>query len=135
MTTKEKIIKYRAKNLITKEWEYGTPIKITTKYYIISQNNVIPIDPITLGQYIHNKDIDLNPIYEGDIVDCSKEWWDAAGYAGHDSPILEVQWHDETCGFAPFSVYDSDCGVWIDPANCKIIGNIYDNPELLKDGE
>lgn len=62
----------------------------------------------------------------------SEEWWDACGPAGHDSPIINVEWIDELTGFDPFANYDCDCGVYIDASECEVIGNIFDNPELLK---
>lgn len=54
------------------------------------------------------------------------------GPAGHDSPIINVEWIDELTGFDPFANYDCDCGVYIDASECEVIGNIFDNPELLK---
>jgi uncharacterized phage protein (TIGR01671 family) len=86
----------------------------------------------TVGQFTGLTDKNGKKIFEGDIVDAKEEWWFASGPAGHDTPILVVEWDDEFCGFAPFADYDCDCGVYINASGCEVIGNIYDNPELLK---
>ena len=90
------------------------------------------VEPETVGQFTGLTDKNGTKIFEGDIVDASGEWWNAAGPAGHDSPIIAVEWDDELCGFAPFAVYDCDCGVYISSRGVEVIGNIYDNPELLE---
>jgi len=78
-------------------------------YKIISEN-----------QYSGLKDKSGKEIYEGDIVvyDCdnfSVTWNDGSFHA-----------HSEQEG-----VYDT--GFWNITNNCKIIGNIYENPELLNE--
>lgn len=89
------------------------------------------IDPNTISQYTGQRDENGIMIFEGDIIDASKERWQAE----HDSPITPVEWDDDVCGFAPFAIYDCDCGIYINAGNCRVIGNIYDNPELLKPEE
>ena len=95
-------------------------------------NEWIEIDPETVCQYTGMIDKNGKRIWENDIVDASGEWWDAFGPAGHDSPIINVEWIDELTGFDPFANYDCDCDVYIDASGCEVIGNIFDNPELLK---
>lgn len=90
------------------------------------------IDPETLCQYTGLKDKNGNRIWENDIVDASEEWWNACGPAGHNSPIIKVEWLEGLTGFDPFANYDCDCGVYIDASGCEVIGNIFDNPELLE---
>jgi uncharacterized phage protein (TIGR01671 family) len=90
------------------------------------------VNPETIGQFTGLTDKNGTKIFEGDIIDASAEWWDASGPAGHDSPIIAVTWNNDLCGFDPFANYDCDCGVYICADNCKVIGNIYDNPELLE---
>lgn len=80
------------------------------------------IDPDTLCQFTGLHDADGKPIFQGDIIK------DEVG------EIYEVCWYDDLASFMaemvysqkPFMMYD------IDPKNCKIIGNAFDNPELLK---
>ena len=94
--------------------------------------NDVEIDPETLCQYTGLTDKNGNRIWENDIVDASEEWWSACGPAGHNSPIIKVEWLEGLTGFEPFANYDCDCGVYIDASGCEVIGNIFDNPELLK---
>ena len=90
------------------------------------------VDPETVGQFTGLTDKNGKKIFEGDIIDASNEWWGAAGPAGHDCPIIAVEFSEFHCGFDPFADYDCDCDVYIKAKGCEIIGNIHDNPELLK---
>ena len=103
---------------------------ILEKYFILCGEEQWMVKPNTIGQYTGEVDKNGNKIFEGDIIDASSEWWDAAGYAGHDSSIILVQWDEYECGFSPFSTYDSDCGVSINASGCEVIGNIHDKPEI-----
>ena len=125
------------------EWVYGYYEFYNGGHYINVQTDrvnsggypireFIEVIPETVGQYTGFTDKNGKKIFEGDIIDASKEWWDAGGPAGHHSPIIEVKWDEDFCGFDPFANYDCDCGVYISALGCVIIGNIHDNPELLK---
>lgn len=136
-------ILFRAKRIDNGEWvegqyayilnpltESGEPIK----HLICNGTNIFnnEIDPETLCQYTGLKDKNGKRIWENDIVDASEEWWSACGPAGHNSPIIKVEWLEGLTGFDPFANYDCDCGVYIDASGCEVIGNILDNPELLE---
>lgn len=71
----------------------------------------------TVGQYTGLTDKNGKKIFEGDIVEYS--------CPGRKSYIT-VAWDADDCGFTPFSDYD-----YIYTMDVIVIGNIYDNPELL----
>jgi uncharacterized phage protein (TIGR01671 family) len=87
-------------------------------------------------QYTGLKDKNGVEIYEGDIVSLKGQWIDASGPVGlGGKENQQVEWNKETTGWNPFANYDSDCGVYIEADGCEIIGNIYENPELLKENK
>lgn len=132
-------ILFRGKRIDNGEWVEGYFVNLWLMHYqkhqpIITDNNAVSydVDPSTVGQYTGLTDKSGKKIFEGDIVDASNEWWYASGPAGHDSPVILVEWENDLCGFEPFANYDCDCGVYINAKNCEVLGNIHDNPKLLK---
>ena len=92
-------------------------------------------DKCVFMQFTGLHDKNGKEIWEGDIINLGDNWWEAAGPAGYDSPIQVVQWNEEHCGFDPFANYDCDCGVYYSSEMCEVIGNVFQNPELLKGKE
>ena len=78
-------------------------------------------DDYVLMQYTGLKDKNAKEVYEGDIVKF-RAINPCSGKASYEEIIL-VTWEDYNCGFNVFSDKFID---W------EIIGNIYENPELLK---
>lgn len=90
-------------------------------------------DEYEIMQYTGKKDLNGKDIYEGDIVKCySREKW--AIETGVDSKLVlygtgEVVWFESECGFGIKGQDPTFLG-WYE---CfEIIGNIYENQELLK---
>lgn len=113
------------------DWLFGDYARLkdgkTTMHFIYGQGE---IDIATLGQYTGLKDKNGTKIFEGDIVIFTDEC-DYPHWFKRNDKIL-VKWDDITSGFSPYVEYDSDCCEFVNGGETEIIGNIYDNPELLK---
>jgi uncharacterized phage protein (TIGR01671 family) len=146
-------IKFRGKSLLDSKWYYGfyynmDDSRIGERRHIIRwenngpgrQNIEEPIDPKTLGQYIGIKDIYGKKVFRGDIVKV-KEIVYASCYREEVGEIREftgeVVWKNHGWHIAKKienGVRYHSLWLWnIEDDSMEIIGNIYDNPELLKD--
>ena len=89
------------------------------------------VDKNTICQYTGFNDNHGNKIWENDLIEC-KEF--SNGYLIKHF-LSQVEWDDGGTGFA---FKDSKHGwAFMDSLTvyeCQVIGNIYDNPELLKGG-
>ena len=124
-------ILFRGKKNNSGEWVYGNlfnPDKADTPTQICMGTHIVricyEIDPKTVGQYTGLTDKNGKKIFEGDIVK----------YSTNKVGIINY-------GTACFSVHDIKSRnnpaldiIFADYSNVEIIGNIYDNPELLKGG-
>lgn len=93
----------------------------TTKFFNVNKVECIE-------QYTGLKDKNGKEIYEGDIV-----------IDIYDKEFYEVEFDLDRAGFIPFACGDG-CGccesyVINDSEDVKIVGNIHENPELLKGGK
>ena len=77
------------------------------------------LEDIELMQYTGQKDKNGKEIYEGDIIICK--------YGPEIT--MEVKWIDE--GFRTLGKYNGDNYVGYVKNSAEVIGNIYENPELL----
>lgn len=111
-----RVIKFRGKRVDNGEWVYG--------YYFVGMNDThwivtsefifIPIQKETVGQFTGLKDKNGKEIYEGDIVE--------------DNESLSIVEYDSYGTYSPFGHGDyATISTWV-----TVIGNIHDNPELLK---
>ena len=111
-------IKFRGKRLDNQGWAYG--------YYAMWQNDstIFPsssigkpykVDKSTVGQFTGLYDKNGKEIYEGDIM-C---WPDYEGKKFQTRWVVE--WNDKRSGWSD----------WSPKEKAEVIGNIYENPELL----
>ena len=86
-------------------------------------DEVAPVDPDTVGQFTGLCDREGKEIFEGDIVKN-----ESAGFYGF------VKYND-----AAFIIYLGEMNgvllICLQTCAMKVIGNIYDNPKLLKGGQ
>lgn len=121
-------IKFRAKSL-GGIWEYGD-LHLRSKHPHI--HNLICakiyIDSNTIGQYTGLHDKNGKEIYEGDIVRFNQKFL-------IENTLIVCYEYSHIGGFSLCTkegYYSMFGEAWLEPFYCEVIGNIHDNPELLK---
>lgn len=137
-------IVFRGKDIDNKGWVYGALVQqqddpLKEKAFIISYSNyqfgdfseavMHEVDPETVGQCTGFGDKNGNKIFEGDIVSiCNSKTF-----------FFIVYWNHAVKSFILKSTVNGvngiDCNVLDSTQDIEVIGNIYNNPELIKDGD
>jgi uncharacterized phage protein (TIGR01671 family) len=134
--TPRRRIEFRGKRLDNGEWVYGNLIRGDSTTKVVPADCCTDYDewkvhPNTVGQYIGRNDVQNNRIYEGDIVA-----WLVDARSENKSPTHIIIYDD--CGFygTPIEEYNHfyTSPIPIDRKNVcfRLLGNIFDNPEMLK---
>lgn len=118
-------------------WRYGIiehTLKSTGCDFLMSRFweliNSGELDIKTLGEYIGVKDVSDKEIYSGDIVKVIDNYEDVGFMAGE---IREVYFSDGGFRLKPKEI-KKNRGHWLeDGKDVEVIGNIYENPELIKE--
>ncbi|MBR9648706.1 YopX family protein [Clostridium tyrobutyricum] len=132
-------IKFRGKLIDIDEWVYGnydTSIEDgdnggTEIYYreintLLTYVNSQLVYPETVGQYTGLKDRQGVEIYEGDVLDYDN----GIGIKGI------VKWYEDGFAIGILGAGDaSNKSLHQSTEDIEVIGNIHENPELLKEGE
>ena len=129
-------IKFRGKTGTTegKKWVYGYLYKIKSffsedyQYFIKNEHlQETSVDEDTIGQYTGLKDKNRKEIYEGDIVKVftNKKWRIGKIIYEHSEFTIDVT-NNKDFKYGRTSIIEN---------LTEVIGNIYDNPELLEKGE
>lgn len=117
-------IKFRARRVSDRRWVYGTYAKHIGHFVIFDEKSGERhiIDPGTLGQYTGLKDKNGVGIFEGDIVQDE---------VGIKAEVRFIQ-QEAAFKFVIEKVNDPQTIYAAQALKCEVIGNIYENAELLK---
>ena len=121
-------IKFRGRKLVGEDagkWAYGWLSTNIKGNPVIKDDNVqfpVAVDAETVGQYTGMKDSTGKEIYEGDIVRTSD----------NDDELAVVEWDEEDLRFTvTHGNVINGLGEEYYPREVEVVGNIYDDPELL----
>ena len=128
---------FKAKRLDNGEWVQGYLYGIWEKRYILwgmtnDVPNMIEVDSTTICQCTGLKDENDKLIWENDVVGFWDTYSTENGQAEMDC-IGKVVWDDETISFQVTNRLYAESYEVLD--ECSVIGNIFDNPELLESEE
>lgn len=143
---------FKAKFDDSDRWVKGELVEVNDSYLIIpnhaskisvcwfSASNIIEVKKDTICQCTGLKDKNGNLIWENDIVkDLFSDVYAQIKYGGYQSCFDSTK--VEHIGFSVnwFGRYAKsrrkDLGYWINMVDAEIVGNTFDNPELLESGE
>ena len=137
-----RIPEYRGKDG-TGEWRYGSLMVEIRKIHNVDQflftireidgRSEVIVDGKTVGQLIGLVDKNGKKIFEGDIVRC----WDGVGKKGelrreYHTPMVVSYCQLWTAFVVEDKPYKTQFQLWKDFSAFEVIGNIHDNPELVK---
>lgn len=127
-------IKFRGYGKFEKKWVYGYGLhKVTYEdgssnaYVTAGTREVFIVDKESAGQYTGIKDYEGKEIYEGDIVE--KEIMELLF---DDSKLIGVVKMIEGCWCVVNDKKKVAKSLWSETDVNRVIGNIYENPELLE---
>jgi len=131
-----RLIQFRAKAEFNNEWVYGLPVHYNrdphTEKWTIRDASVIglehDVDPNTIGEFAGLTDWNFDYIYEGDIVEREDGKKYLVIFKEGKFFAAEDMKHPFLGKGAPLWTLTKM------KTPCKVIGNKYDNPELLEGG-
>jgi uncharacterized phage protein (TIGR01671 family) len=100
--------------------------------YSSKSSEYFEVDPETIGQFTDIKDKNGKDIYEGDIISMVDEYYEGdSRYQGFKG---QVMYEDGSFGIFGNGQYEYMCldECCVNNYEYEVIGNIHDNPELLK---
>lgn len=143
---REILFRGKTKNELPSRWIYGSLTDVGHKWFIDDYETNARVITETIGQYTGLKDKNGTKIFEGDIVKLTRTNMYAPSTSFHNKDLVSlhrIYWNDDkhcfyqehfdiekkrVAGGGSLNFNDERAKQNI----IEVIGNIYDNPELLK---
>lgn len=133
-------IKFRGKSKRTGEWLYGDLVRNVEGAFAVvppfemnthNECSTYEVDEKAVGQFTGFTDCVKREIYENDIL-----YFEEFG----NNYTVVVKWNEEIGTWSIQLSYETrlgsrPLGEWLREERLEVIGNVFDNPELLKGGE
>ena len=122
-------IKFRWKSILTDEWFYGDLVhsadKKRTAILVNDKDSYDECEVVTetIGQFTSLYDCDGKEIFEGDILDFNGLTVEVRFVRGAFALLVNGNLDDELYGDCRTDLF------------AKVIGNVYENPDILKGGK
>ena len=136
---------FKAKRLDNGEWVIGYYGVIGERNVIIEKyaenyycpdtcesrhgNQIHEVNSKTICQCTGLKDTDGNLIWENDVV---KQFADCNELGNSLYFFYQIRWNNEYSAFEGYEIYTEETVLFPDLEDIEVIGNIFDNPELLE---
>lgn len=118
-------IKFRGRHEVAGNWYYGHLYKQDSNWVITTDGYTrYVVDEKTIGQFTGLSDKFGKEVYEGDIVKAEDGIW-AVEFASPWEGVVLINSVKEEMST---NFVDN----WYTPEDTKVIGNIYENPEILQ---
>ena len=131
---------YKAKRLDNGEWVEGylsypfCTNKGNESYYFYAKDSLglfcrCVVDASTICQCTGLKDKNGKLIWENDVV---KQFADCNELGNSLYFFYQIRWNNEYSAFEGYEIYTEETVLFPDLEDIEVIGNIFDNPELLE---
>lgn len=134
-------IKFRGKHKASGEWVYGLPTSVSTITFAETEithinqffddrklgRQYVEMIPETLGEFTGLNDKNGKELFEGDICRFGSGMIRSIDFKnGGFGYLPDLDWRDDFVGFAGHNHFTEVL------EKIEVIGNIYENPELIK---
>lgn len=123
-------IKFRGFNAKNGKWIYGFYLQNRSRHFVVPDEFAngkswedYEVVPETVGQSLGLSDTKGDELWEDDLVE-----WDCFGRKA----VYVCGWSDTFSAFYIANEHNHSFIFALDPSKLNIVGNIHDNPELLK---